>query len=160
MVPNHKDNSDSTSDSKNVNIMVLQYLKMGRTVVRLKNGDPFIFGRGGEEYLLFRAKGFEVEIVPGISSAFSAPLSGNIPVTQRNVADQVLIISGRGERGLLPVIPEFYRKRTTIVLMPVGRMHNLVLVRNFSLFFVSQHFSLPYSSKRNSWTRVTRPIHQ
>lgn len=80
---------------------------------RLKNGDPFLYGRGGEEYALFTSKGFTCKVSPGISSAMAVPLSANIPLTHRSVADQVLILSGRGENGDFPVIPTFTEKRTT-----------------------------------------------
>lgn len=58
-------------------------LVQGKHVIRLKIGDPFVFGRGGEEVLQFRQYGVEPEVVPGVSSAFSAPLLGGIPVTHR-----------------------------------------------------------------------------
>lgn len=125
MVPKKKEGSSDDSQSV-ANALVLQYLQIGRTVVRLKNGDPFVFGRGGEEAVLFRSKGFTCDIVPGITSAFAAPLLANIPVTQRGIADQILVFTGRGEKGVLPVIPTYNPKRTTIALMPVGRMRDLV----------------------------------
>lgn len=64
-------------------------LSTGKHVVRLKIGDPFIFGRGGEEVLEMRELGVEPKVVPGISSVFSAPLLGGVPVTHRGVATQV-----------------------------------------------------------------------
>lgn len=64
-------------------------LSAGKHVVRLKIGDPFIFGRGGEEVLEMRRLGVEPKVVPGISSVFSAPLLGGVPVTHRGVATQV-----------------------------------------------------------------------
>lgn len=64
-------------------------LSAGKHVVRLKIGDPYIFGRGGEEVLEMRKLGVEPHLVPGISSVFSAPLLGGVPVTHRGVATQV-----------------------------------------------------------------------
>ncbi len=70
----------------------------GKTVVRLKIGDPFLFGRGGEEYLYFRNKLQVTPIVAtGISSSFSAPLSASIPLTHRGTSNQVLICTGYGK---------------------------------------------------------------
>lgn len=66
----------------------------GARVVRLKGGDPFLFGRGMEEVRAGRAAGFGVEIVPGISSALGAPALAGIPVTERGVSAQVTILSG------------------------------------------------------------------
>ena len=71
-------------------------LSAGKHVVRLKIGDPFIFGRGGEEVLEMRRLGVEPKVVPGISSVFSAPLLGGIPVTHRGVATQVGVWRGGG----------------------------------------------------------------
>lgn len=64
------------------------------TVVRLKGGDPFVFGRGGEEAVALRSEGLAVEVVPGISSAIAAPAIAGIPVTMRGAASGVTIITG------------------------------------------------------------------
>ena len=65
-----------------------------RCVVRLKGGDPFIFGRGGEEALALAAAGIDWEVVPGISSAYAVPAYAGIPVTQRGMAAQVTVVTG------------------------------------------------------------------
>ncbi|MFI5049293.1 MAG: uroporphyrinogen-III C-methyltransferase, partial [Gaiellales bacterium] len=65
-----------------------------QTVVRLKGGDPFIFGRGGEEALVLDAAGIAWEVVPGISSAYAVPAYAGIPVTHRGMAAQVTIVTG------------------------------------------------------------------
>ncbi|KAI9203488.1 tetrapyrrole methylase [Polychytrium aggregatum] len=108
------------------NDMCLEELKKGRTVVRLKGGDPFLFGRGGEEVAFFREQGYEPTVVPGISSCIAVPEAAMIPVTHRGVADQVLVLSGRGENGAYPNIPPYYEKRSTVVLMSVLRLKELV----------------------------------
>ncbi|KAI1316203.1 hypothetical protein EDD11_010313 [Mortierella claussenii] len=100
----------------------LQGLKEGKTVVRLKQGDPFIFGRGAEEILFFREHGFEAEVVPGISSALSAPLAANIPLTHRGSADQVVITTAQAKGGVLPDnFPTYDLKKTVVILMGVGK---------------------------------------
>ncbi len=63
-------------------------------VVRLKGGDPLVFGRGGEEAIALQAAGVSFTIVPGISSAFAVPLSGGVPVTHRGVATHVTVVTG------------------------------------------------------------------
>ncbi len=71
-----------------INQILIEQAKMGRLVVRLKGGDPFVFGRGGEEALALVEAGIRYEIVPGVSSAIAAPAYAGIPVTHRNVAGQ------------------------------------------------------------------------
>lgn len=101
-------------------------LGQGGTVVRLKQGDPFIYGRGGEEVLFFRAHGYSTILVPGISSAISAPLLCSIPVTQRGVSDSVLLCTGVGRAGKTSIMPGFKKTTTLVVLMGVARIDELV----------------------------------
>lgn len=104
----------------------LESLLKGEKVVRLKQGDPYIFGRGGEEYLFFRSHGFTPNVLPGITSALAAPVYSNIPATHRDVADQVLICTGTGRRGALPDLPDFVETRTTVFLMALHRIVDLI----------------------------------
>ncbi|HLI07502.1 MAG TPA: uroporphyrinogen-III C-methyltransferase, partial [Ktedonobacteraceae bacterium] len=71
----------------------------GKFVVRLKGGDPFVFGRGGEEALALAAEGIPCEVIPGISSAIAVPASAGIPVTQRGLASSVTIVTGHEQYG-------------------------------------------------------------
>eukprot|EP00123_Amoebidium_parasiticum_P014082 comp22317_c0_seq1/m.33159 comp22317_c0_seq1/g.33159 ORF comp22317_c0_seq1/g.33159 comp22317_c0_seq1/m.33159 type:complete len:259 (-) comp22317_c0_seq1:469-1245(-) len=103
----------------------LEGLQKGQNVVRLKIGDPFLYGRAGEEILFFRQHGYEPRVIPGISSAMAAPLVANVPLTHRAVADHVLIHTGRGHKGALPSIPPFHPLRSTVLLMAVGRLAEL-----------------------------------
>jgi len=104
----------------------LTALQSGKTVVRLKQGDPYIYGRGGEEYLFFSAKGYAPIVVPGITSALSAGVFAGIPLTHRGVSDQVLICTGTGRKGELPVWPEYVKGRTTVLLMALHRLGEVV----------------------------------
>lgn len=77
-----------------INRLLIDEAKKGRKVVRLKGGDPFVFGRGGEEAEELIAAGVPVEIVPGISSAIAGPAYAGIPVTHRNYATSVTLVTG------------------------------------------------------------------
>jgi uroporphyrin-III C-methyltransferase len=68
--------------------------RAGRAVVRLKGGDPFVFGRGGEEAIRCHEAGIEVEVVPGVTSAVAAPAAAGIPVTHRGLASAVAFVTG------------------------------------------------------------------
>jgi uroporphyrin-III C-methyltransferase len=76
--------------------LLVAYGAAGLDVVRLKGGDPFVFGRGGEEALALAGAGIPFEIVPGVSSLAAVPASALIPVTHRGVSDRVTIASGHG----------------------------------------------------------------
>lgn len=77
-----------------INSLVVDAALEGKTVVRLKGGDPFLFGRGGEEALACHAAGIPVTVIPGISSALAVPASVGIPVTHRGLAQAVTIVTG------------------------------------------------------------------
>ncbi|KAI0530264.1 tetrapyrrole methylase [Xylaria digitata] len=108
--------------------MAIAGVREGKTVLRLKQGDPYIYGRGGEEVEYFRNQGLgdRVVILPGVTSALSAPLFANIPPTQRDVADQVLICTGTGKKGRPPAPPEYTPTRTVVFLMALHRIEGLV----------------------------------
>jgi uroporphyrin-III C-methyltransferase len=102
--------------------------KAGKTVLRLKQGDPYIYGRGGEEFEFFCKEGFgdRISVLPGITSALSAPLFAGIPPTQRGISDQILICTGTGRRGAPSVPPEYVPTRTVVFLMALHRISSLV----------------------------------
>jgi uroporphyrin-III C-methyltransferase len=106
--------------------MGLQGLREGKVVVRLKQGDPYIYGRGAEEYAFFRSHGYDVTVLPGITSALSAPLFAAIPPTHRAVADQVLICTGTGRKGAAPEPPVYNASQTVVFLMSLHRLSALI----------------------------------
>ena len=83
-----------TLTQEEINALLVEKAREGKVVTRLKGGDPFVFGRGGEEAEELRKAGFDFEIVPGISSAIAAPAYAGIPVTHRAVATAFMVITG------------------------------------------------------------------
>ena len=85
-----------------IEALMVERAKAGKTVVRLKGGDPFLFGRGGEEVEVLREHGIPVEVVPGVTSAIAVPEMVGIPVTHRRYASEVTFITGHED----PTKPE------------------------------------------------------
>lgn len=79
--------------------LMIQYAREGNTVCRLKGGDPFIFGRGGEEVAVLKAAGIPFEVVPGVSSFTAAPAAAGIPLTHRDYTHGFLVITGSKSTG-------------------------------------------------------------
>jgi uroporphyrin-III C-methyltransferase/precorrin-2 dehydrogenase/sirohydrochlorin ferrochelatase len=77
-----------------INAILVDRASSGKFVVRLKGGDPYLFGRGGEEVLACAAHGVPVLVVPGVTSALAAPAAAGIPVTHRGVAHELVVVSG------------------------------------------------------------------
>ncbi len=86
---------DSHSFSQQqINELIVSYAREFKVVVRLKGGDPFVFGRGYEECCYVREAGFDVEVIPGISSAIAGPMAAGIPVTLRTVSESFWVVTG------------------------------------------------------------------
>lgn len=83
-----------TMTQAEINELLVQKAKEGKTIVRLKGGDPYVFGRGGEEAEVLVAEGIEFEVVPGITSAIAVPAYAGIPVTHRESTSMVTFITG------------------------------------------------------------------
>jgi uroporphyrin-III C-methyltransferase len=109
-------------------IQALEGARRGETVVRLKQGDPFVYGRGGEEVLYFREHGFESTVIPGVTSVIAGPEMVGIPVTQRGVAESMVLCTGVGRAGKAVSLPGYVKPRTLVVLMGVARIGNIVSV--------------------------------
>ncbi len=101
-----------------INEILIDRAKQGKIVVRLKGGDPYVFGRGGEELIACRDAGVEVEVVPGVTSAIAVAAAAGIPVTHRGLANGFSVVTGHTELSVLP----HDRAHTLIVLMGVNRL--------------------------------------
>jgi len=100
-----------------INSLLERFAGIYETVVRLKGGDPFVFGRGGEEFLYLKERGVEVEVVPGLTSAVAAPSSALIPVTHRGVSSAFAVVNGHPNREIS--WSDYVNVDTLVILMGV-----------------------------------------
>jgi uroporphyrin-III C-methyltransferase/precorrin-2 dehydrogenase/sirohydrochlorin ferrochelatase len=97
--------------------LMIRAARSGKRVVRLKGGDPFVFGRGGEEALALTSAGIPFEVVPGVTTAVAAPEMAGIPVTHRGLASGFLVIAGHADDKLDEVLRGVRPNGVTIVVM-------------------------------------------
>jgi len=109
-----------------INRILVRHAAAGKRVVRLKGGDPFVYGRGGEEVAACLEAGIPVDVVPGLTSVVSVPQSAGIPVTHRGVAASVHIVNGQSEPTPSTVAALADPTVTTVVLMGVAGLARLV----------------------------------
>lgn len=101
-----------------INELLVTHARAGRRVVRLKGGDPYVLGRGGEEVAACRAAGIEVEVVPGVTSAIAVPAAVGIPVTHRGVARAFTVATGHDDLADVPAAPD----HTLVLLMGIAEL--------------------------------------
>jgi uroporphyrin-III C-methyltransferase len=105
-----------------IHAVMIRAARRGRRVVRLKGGDPFVFGRGGEEALALQAAGIPFEIVPGVTSLLSGPSLAGIPVTHRGVAGSVLVTTGHDVEAFSAMVRGLKAPGVTLIIaMGYGR---------------------------------------
>jgi uroporphyrin-III C-methyltransferase len=114
------------ADQREIEALLIRHVRQGKCVVRLKGGDPFVFGRGGEEAQALRAAGVPFEIVPGISSAIAAPAYAGIPVTHRSCASSFAVVTGHSAGADKVKWGELARSVDTLVIL-MG-LHNLAAI--------------------------------
>jgi uroporphyrin-III C-methyltransferase / precorrin-2 dehydrogenase / sirohydrochlorin ferrochelatase len=112
-------------------LMIRRALR-GERVVRLKSGDPFVFGRGGEEALALAAAGIPCEVVPGVSAAVAAPALSGIPVTHRGLSAAFLVVSGHAESAFGPVLGSLEPGTASIVVLMGLQTRGLITERLLS----------------------------
>lgn len=103
---------------EDINRILIEHARAGQIVVRLKGGDPYVFGRGGEELIACQEAGIDVEVVPGVTSAISVAAAAGIPVTHRGLSRGFTVATGHEDVGDLPT----RRDHTIILLMGVKRL--------------------------------------
>ena len=116
------------SQQDDIHEILLRKASEGKTIVRLKGGDPFMFGRGGEEAEFLAGKQVPFEVVPGVSSALAAPLRAGIPVTHRGIASSVAFVTGHEANDDLTGLdwPALARMHTLVFMMAVGNVRRIV----------------------------------
>lgn len=105
-----------------INELIVTHALAGKNVVRLKGGDPYVLGRGGEERLYAEQHGLSVRVIPGITSAVSVPAAAGIPVTHRHLATGFTVVTGHQDLGEVPVRAD----HTLVVLMGVSTLPSTV----------------------------------
>ncbi|MFQ5809155.1 MAG: uroporphyrinogen-III C-methyltransferase [Armatimonadota bacterium] len=114
---------------KEINALLVRLGQEGKTVVRLKGGDPFVFGRGGEEAEALAAAGVAFEVVPGISSTIAAPAYAGIPVTHRGVASSFAVVTGHEDPTKGESAIDFSKLAcgvdTIVFAMGIGRLRSI-----------------------------------
>lgn len=106
--------------------LIKKYSARGFTVARLQNGDPFLFGRGGEEIQFLEREGLPYEVIPGITSAIGVPSSVGVPLTERSTSSALMVVPGHSMEGNHPNWKEVAAFRgTVVILMGAARIKEL-----------------------------------
>lgn len=113
---------EHSAKQEEINELLLHHARAGKIVVRLKGGDPFVFGRGSEEALACAEAGIPWEVVPGVSSAVSVPALAGIPVTHRELAGGFAVVTGHCAEGDRQDWAVLARVETLIILMGLSRL--------------------------------------
>ena len=100
-----------------INDLLVSLGRRHESVVRLKGGDPFVFGRGGEECEALQEQGIDCEVVPGVSSALSAPLLAGVPVTHRGISHGVTVVTGHAMAGARVDFRKLANPEITLVIL-------------------------------------------
>jgi uroporphyrin-III C-methyltransferase / precorrin-2 dehydrogenase / sirohydrochlorin ferrochelatase len=136
--------------------LLIRAARRGKRVVRLKGGDPFVFGRGGEEALALAAAGVPFEIVPGISSALAAPGLAGIPVTHRGLASGFVVVAGYDAGAYAPILGGLgANAATVVVLMGLarrGEIADFLLARGWAAATPTAMLIDAATPSAHSWT--------
>lgn len=154
-VGKEKDNHKVPQDE--INEVIYQAALKHETVVRLKGGDPFVFGRGGEEALYLHERGIEFEIIPGITSAISVPAYAGIPVTHRGVTPSFRVVTGhrKSSDNIANINWDSFIEDETIIFL-MG-LHNIGLIVD-NLLNVGKSKEYPCAIISNGTTKNQKVI--
>jgi uroporphyrin-III C-methyltransferase / precorrin-2 dehydrogenase / sirohydrochlorin ferrochelatase len=145
-----------------INWLMIRAARRGRKVVRLKGGDPFVFGRGGEEALALAAAGIPFEVVPGVSSAIAAGGLAGIPVTHRGLSTGFVVVSGHADEAYRKILQSLApQSATVVILMGLGRMDriaSLLIERGWSALTPAAVVFGASTSSSVVWTLTLRDL--
>src|SRR5262245_6030364 len=124
-----KKDGDRLLAQEEINRLLIEKARAGKTVVRLKGGDPYVFGRGGEEAEQLAAAGIPFEVVPGVSSFTAAPSAAGIPLTHREYASAFMVVTGHEDPGKPGALIDWRQVAqshgTKVILMGVERIGSI-----------------------------------
>lgn len=136
-----------------INKILVREASAGYNVVRIKGGDPFVLGRGGEEALACQAAGIPVTVVPGITSAISVPAAAGIPVTHRGVTSTFVVASAHdGPAGVLAAVSDSPHSSTLVLLMGAGKLPAIA----GALVATGRSSATPVAIIESGWTNDQR----
>ncbi len=130
LIDGGKQPSQHRLDQAEINALILDRARRGLMVVRLKGGDPFVFGRGGEEAIACRDAGIPFEVVPGVTSAVAVPAYAGIPVTQRGISTHFTVLTGHEAAESSSIdyaaLAKMTETGTLVLLMGVSHLPEIV----------------------------------
>lgn len=116
------------NEQERIESLMVSYARMHKTVVRLKGGDPFVFGRGGEEALALLAENIPFQVIPGVSASYAAPGNAGIPLTHRGVASSFSVFSGHHSQDSTDDVDWDFAadSQTAVFLMGAHRLRKII----------------------------------
>lgn len=145
-----------------INTLMIEAARKGKRVVRLKGGDPFVLGRGGEEALALRAANVPFEIVPGVSAATAAAALSGIPVTHRGLASGFVVVSGHSPDAYEPVLWSLVPGSVTVVVLmglaSRGAIAELLLLRGWPATMPAAILVDASTSRASRWIGPLRDL--
>lgn len=138
-----------------INQLIVEYAFNYGEVVRLKGGDPYIFGRGHEEYNYVTSFGIDVEVIPGISSAIAVPELSNIPLTKRGISQSFWVLTATNKDGELSkdIRQAVKSDATVVILMGVGKLPQIV-----ELYTINKKAKTPVAIIQNGTLKSSKTV--
>lgn len=147
--------SNHTYSQEEINQLIVDYAFNFGEVVRLKGGDPYIFGRGHEEYNYVASFGIDVEVIPGISSAIAVPELSNIPLTKRGISQSFWVLTATNKHGELSkdIRQAVKSDATVVILMGVGKLPQIV-----ELYAKNKKSQIPVAIIQNGTLKSSKTV--